>query len=46
MLLIDLSESIELSDDLIRFRRQVPPATDNTVPPHLIIDARGALVSG
>ena len=45
MLLIDLGESIELSNDLIRFRRQVPPATDNTVPPHLIIDARGVILS-
>lgn len=28
MLLIDLSESIELSDDLIRFRRQMPSTTE------------------
>ena len=43
-LLIDLGESIELPDDLIHFRRRVPPATENTVPPHLIIDARGVML--
>jgi hypothetical protein len=31
MLLIDLVESIELPDDLIRFRRPVPPATESGV---------------
>ena len=42
---IDLVESIELPDDLIRFRRQAPLATDNTVPPNLIIDARRVMLS-
>jgi hypothetical protein len=31
MLLVDLVKPIELPDDVIRFRRQMPPATDNTM---------------